>query len=117
MALEYKYKVAFQKECNQLSQMVIGSLQKLATNPTDVTELRKMVQAADTIMGNARFLKDVELERHAAQIVKSFGSITDIRTKIDQYGVVLEQFGRLTAKTGACPKGYEVVNGTCVRIE
>ena len=60
MALEQKYKKAFQSECNVLSQAVLGSLLKLATNPKDHQELSKLVQIADTIMGDARFLEDIE---------------------------------------------------------
>lgn len=110
------YKEAFQKECNQLSLMVLGSLQKLSINPTDRQELSKLVQAADTIMGDARFLQNKELEEQATSIVKSFVRVRDVRKKIDEYSTAYEQFGRLIAHTGACPKGYEIVNGSCVRI-
>lgn len=116
MALDLQYKAVFQKECNQLSLMVLGSLQKLSINPTDRQELSKLVQAADTIIGDARFLQDKELEKQATSIVKSFKKIKDVRKIIDKYSTAYEQFGRLIAHTGACPKGYEIVNGSCVRI-
>lgn len=114
MALEQKYKKAFQSECNTLSQAVLGSLLKLAANPKNKQELSKLVQAADTIMGDARFLEDKKLEQNATDIVKSFTGIGDVRKKIDQFGVAFEQFGLLVGQSGACPKGYILVNGKCV---
>ena len=114
MVLEQKYKKAFQSECNTLSQAVLGSLLKLATNPKDQQELTKLVQAADTIMGDARFLEDKKLEQNATDIVKSFTGTNDVRKKIDQFSIAFEQFGLLVGKSGACPKGYILVNGKCV---
>lgn len=114
MALEQKYKKAFQSECNVLSQAVLGSLLKLAANPKDKQELSKLVQSADTIMGDARFLEDKKLEQTATEIVKSFTGTSDVRKKIDQFGAAFEQFGLLVGQSGACPKGYILVNGKCV---
>ena len=114
MALEQKYTDVFQSECNALSQAVLGSLLKLATNPKDKQELSKLVQSADTIMGDARFLKDKKLEQNATDIVKSFTGTNDVRKKIDQFSIAFEQFGLLVGKSGACPKGYILVNGKCV---
>jgi chemotaxis protein histidine kinase CheA len=114
MALEQKHKEAFQSECNALSQMVLGSLLKLATNPKDEQELSKLIQSADTIMGDARFLEDKKLEQDATDIVKSFTGIHDVRKKIDEFGIAFEQFGLLVGNRGACPSGYILVNGKCV---
>ena len=118
MALEQKYKKAFQSECNVLSQAVLGSLLRLAANPKDKQELSKLVQSADTIMGDARFLEDKKLEQSATDIVKSFTGTGDVRKKIDQFGAAFEQFGLLVGllvgQSGACPKGYILVNGKCV---
>ena len=114
MALEQKYKKAFQSECDVLSQAVLGSLLRLAANPKDQQELSKLVQSADTIMGDARFLEDKELEQNATDIVKSFTGTSDVRKKIDQFGAAFEQFGLLVGQSGACPKGYILVNGKCV---
>lgn len=116
MALERQHQIAFEKECSHLSFMVLGSLQKLASNPTDIEELHNLVQAADTIMGDARFLQDKELEQSATMIVKSFDNIRDVRKRIDEYSTVCNQFGKMIARTGVCPKGYKIVNGTCVLI-
>ncbi len=38
-------------------------------------------------MGDARFLQDKELEQNATTIVKSFTNASDVRKKIDQFGV------------------------------
>jgi hypothetical protein len=109
-----KYKNAFQLECNTLSQAVLDSLLKLATNPKDQLELSNLVQAADVIMGNARFLHDKKLEQNATDIIKSFTGINDVRKKIEEFGIAFEQFGILVGNGGSCPKGYTLVNGKCV---
>lgn len=94
---------------------ILGSLQKLAEKPTNTQELKKLVQAADTVMGAAKFLQDAELEKSATKIVKTFANVGDVRKKIDEYGIAYEQFGRVVANRGACPKGYHLVNGKCIR--
>lgn len=109
-----KYEIAFQKECDFLSNMIIGSLQKLAINPKDTEEMQKMVQTADTIMGGARFLENKELEQTATMIVKSFSNVKDVRKKIDEYSAAFDQFGRMVARTGTCPRGYTIIDGRCV---
>ncbi len=114
MALEQKYKKIFQSECDTLSQAVLGSLLKLAVNPKDKQELSKLVQSADTIMGDARFLEDKKLEQNATMIVKSFTGISDARNKTDEFNLAFEQFGLLVGNRGACPKGYILVNGKCI---
>lgn len=114
MELAQKHKEVFQFECNTLSQAVLGSLLKLAANPRDKQELSKLVQSADTIMGDARFLQDKKLEQNATMIVKSFTGTSDVRKKIDQFGMAIEQFGLLVGQSGACPKGYILVHGKCV---
>ena len=114
MTLTQKHKEVFQSECNTLSQAVLGSLLKLAANPKDKQELSKLIQTADTIMGDARFLEDKKLEQNATYIVKSFTGSHDVRKKIDEFSLAFEQFGLLVGKIGACPKGYILVNGKCV---
>ncbi len=49
-------------------------------------ELSKLVQSADTLIGNARFLQDKKLEQNAQDIVKSFTGVNDVRKKIDEFG-------------------------------
>ena len=114
MELEQKYQEIFRSECNVLSQAVLGSLLKLAENPTDSQELSKLVQSADTIMGGARFLDDKKLEQSATDIVKSFTGTKDVRKKIEKFGAAFEQFGRLVGQSGACPKRYILKDGKCV---
>jgi hypothetical protein len=112
--LSETHKKAFQSECNALSQAVLGSLLKLAEKPKDLEELSKLVQSADTLMGDARFLQDKTLEQNATDIVKSFTRISDVRKKIDEFGTAFEQFGLLVGNNGACPKGYILVDGKCI---
>lgn len=114
MILGEKHKKAFQSECNALSQAVLGSLLKLAANPKDIKELSKLVQSADTLVGNARFLQDKKLEQNAKDIVKSFTGVNDVRKKIDEFGMAFERFGLLVGNRGTCPKGYILVDGKCV---
>lgn len=112
--LSQDHKKIFQSECNTLSQAVLGSLLKLAENPKDQKEVSKLVQSADTLMGNARFMQDEGLEQNATDIVKSFTGIRDIRKKIEEFGVAFEQFGLLVGNNGACPTGYMLIDGKCV---
>ena len=108
------HKKAFQSECSVLSQAVLGSLLKLAENPKDQEELSKLIQSADTIMGNARFIQDEKLEQSSTMIVKSFKGIKDVREKINEFSAAYEQFSLMINHAGACPKGYVLVDGKCV---
>lgn len=108
------HKKAFRSECDVLSLAVLGSLLKLAENPTDQKELSKLVQSADTIMGNARFIQDKKLEQNATDIVESFVGVNDVREKIEKFGIAFEQFGIFVSNQGACPKGYMLVDRKCV---
>ena len=65
-------------------------------------------------MGGARFLEDKELEQNATNIVKSFTNTNDVRNRIEQFGIAIEQFGLLVGNRGSCPKGYILVDGKCV---
>ncbi len=65
-------------------------------------------------MGGARFLDDKRLEQSATDIVKSFTGTSDVRKKIEKFGAAFEQFGLLVGNSGACPKGYVLVDGKCV---
>ncbi|MGY5148035.1 MAG: hypothetical protein ACW9W4_08560 [Candidatus Nitrosopumilus sp. bin_7KS] len=114
MALEEKYSKTFQSECDSLSQAILGSLQKLSKNPKDPKEICNLIQSADTVMGNARFLQNKKLEQNATSIIKSFRGVSDVRKKIEEFGIAVEQFGSLVGSKGACPKGYVLVNGKCV---
>lgn len=114
MTLGEKHRKAFQSEYNDLSQAVLDSLLKLAANPKDLKELSKLVQSADTIMGDARFLQDKKLEQNAKDIVKSFTGVNDVRKKIDEFGMAFERYGYQRVDRGTCPKGYVLVDGKCV---
>lgn len=113
MPLDVRYEKVFRKECGYLSLMVVGSLQKLVKNSGDIKELEKMVQNSDTIIGDARFLEDKELEDAANMVVKTFSDgITEDRF---DYSAALEQFERLVVKnSGTCPIGYKLVGHSCM---
>ena len=84
MSLPQKYEVIFREECDRLSVNLCNSLLHLKENPTDSTEIKNIVQAADTIMGNARFLGNKILEDHATMIVKEFSKVDDVQKRIEQ---------------------------------
>ena len=92
MVLEKKYEKIFQRECDILYAKIIHGLQKLAENPQNIAEITKVVQSADTIIGNARFLENKKLEKIATTIVKSFSYILDIDKGIEEYCNIRDQF-------------------------
>ena len=83
MSLPRKYELLFRGECDRLSSKICDSISKLKQKPDDLIEIKKLVQTADTIMGDARFLEDKTLEDYATMIVKEFSDVDDVR-KIDQ---------------------------------
>ncbi len=94
MALEQKYEKIFRNECDILFAKIIHGLQKLASNQQNVLEIKKIVQSADTIIGNARFLEDKKIEQIAMTIVKSFGYVLDIEKGINEYCDSRDRFDR-----------------------
>lgn len=115
--LTLRQETAFIEEVNLLSQMVIGRLQKLTHNPRDLVEIQKLVQSADTIMGDARFLQDKDLEKKATHIVKSFKEVeVNIKKESQVLSTAYKNFSKLVTD-GTCPKGYKMINGKCIRIE
>lgn len=89
MALELKYETAFRSECDKLTYVILDSVQRLKERPNDTKQIKTLVQAADTMMGNARFLEDKVLESYATTIVNEFTNVRDIRKKIDQLTCVI----------------------------
>jgi chemotaxis protein histidine kinase CheA len=72
MTLAEKYVVLFQNECLELSNIVLDNLQKLTNNPENKDALEKMLQAADTIIGDSRFINNKELEQASTLLVNTF---------------------------------------------
>lgn len=76
--MEDNFKLAFVKECNKLSNSIYQSICRLRNFPDDAEEIDKIVQCADTIIGNAKFLEDKELETKARCLVESIKGLKDI---------------------------------------
>lgn len=83
MSISPKYEVMFRSECDKLTCVILDSIQNLKERPNDTVQIKKLVQAADTMMGDARFLEDKIIESYATMIVKEFTNVTDVRKKID----------------------------------
>ena len=81
--------MAFRSECDKLTYVILDSVQRLKERPRDTQQIKRLVQAADTMMGDARFLEDKVLERYATTIVKDFTNVYDVRKKIDQFTYVI----------------------------
>ena len=76
MALAEKYVILFQNECLELSNIILNNLQKLTINPENKNALEKMLQAADTIIGDTRFINNKELE-HASTLLGNMFNVDD----------------------------------------
>jgi chemotaxis protein histidine kinase CheA len=95
MALAEKYVILFQKECTSLSKTVLKNLENLAKNPQDHQALENMLQAADTIIGDSRFINHKELEQASMLLVKVFNDIEDVSQKSKE----IEFFSKIFTKT------------------
>jgi chemotaxis protein histidine kinase CheA len=84
MALEEKYVRVFRKECVQLSLIILDSLKILSVEPKNKVIIEKMVQSADTIIGDSRFVGDADLEKAAKMIVDSFKGVEDATDKFEE---------------------------------
>ena len=81
MALAEKYVILFQKECSNLSNMVLNNLIRLKMNPKDTDAIEQMLQAADTMIGDSRFIKNKELEQASILLIQTFKEVHDVSQK------------------------------------
>ncbi len=81
MALEEKYVKVFRNECDYLSYVVLDNLRNLSIQPQNTESLKRVVQTADTIIGDSRFVGDKGLENAAKMVVQCFTGINDVRDK------------------------------------
>ena len=95
MALAEKYVILFQKECNSLSKIVLNNLENLSKNPKDKESLEKMLQAADTIIGDSRFINHKELEQASMFLVKTFNNVEDVSQKSKEIELFTEIFTKI----------------------
>ncbi len=70
MALEEKYVKVFRNECDYLSYVVLDNLRNLSIQPQNIESLKRVVQTADTIIGDSRFVGDKALENAAKMVFK-----------------------------------------------
>jgi chemotaxis protein histidine kinase CheA len=81
MALAEKYVILFQKECSNLSNIVLNNLNRLKINPKDTEAIEQMLQAADTMIGDTRFIKNKELEQASILLIQTFKEVHDVSQK------------------------------------
>ena len=96
MALAEKYVILFQKECSELSKIVLNNLHNLAKKPHDKDSLEKMLQAADTIIGDSRFINHKELEQASMLLIKSFNEVEDASHKSKEIEFFTQVFTKIS---------------------
>ncbi len=92
MALAEKYVILFEKECSNLSNIVLNNLIMLRNNPKDIDAIEQMLQAADTMIGDSRFIKNKELEQASMLLVQTFTNTEDVSQKSKEVEFFIENF-------------------------
>ncbi len=95
MALAEKYVILFQKECLDLSKIVLNNLYELKVNPNDNEAIEKMLQVADTMIGDSRFIKNRELEQACLLLVKTFNEVETVSDKSKEVDFFIEIFSKI----------------------
>jgi chemotaxis protein histidine kinase CheA len=95
MALAEKYVIMFQKECSELSVIVLNNLYKLKVNPNDSIAIEKMLQAADTIIGDSRFINQKEFEQASLLLVETFDQVKDVSEKSKEIEFFIDIFTKI----------------------
>ena len=96
MALAEKYVILFQKECLDLSKTVLSNLYSLKVNPNNNEEIEKMLQAADTMIGDSRFIKNSELEQASLLLLKTFNEVENVSDKSKELDFFIEMFTKIS---------------------
>jgi len=96
MALAEKYVILFQKECSDLSNIVLNNLIRLKINPKDTDAIEQMLQAADTMIGDSRFIKNNELEQASILLVQTFQEVEDVSQKSKEVEFFIEIYTKIT---------------------
>ena len=99
MTLLEKHRTMFLEESSRLTRLVLDCLQKLGENPNDCDCIEKMVNIADLIRCNAKFLQDKDLELGAKMIRDFFKGVQDIRERQKEFDLVKRHFRKLCDKT------------------
>ena len=95
MALAEKYMIMFQKECSNLSIIVLNNLHRLKANPKDSIAIEKMLQAADTMIGDSRFINQKEFEQASMLLVKTFNQVEDVTEKSKEIEFFIDIFTKI----------------------
>ena len=95
MALAEKYVILFQNECLDLSRIVLNNLHKLKVNPNDHEGIEKMLQAADTMIGDSRFIKNKEIEQACMLLVKTFNEVENVSNKSKEVDFFIDTFTKI----------------------
>jgi chemotaxis protein histidine kinase CheA len=95
MTLAEKYVVLFQNECLELSNIVLDNLQKLTINSENKDALEKMLQAADTIIGDSRFINNKELEEASTLLVNTFYAAKNVNHKSIELEFFIDVFRKI----------------------
>jgi len=95
MALAEKYVIMFQKECSNLSIIVLNNLYRLKVNPRDSIAIEKMLQAADTMIGDSRFINQKEFEQVSMLLVKTFNQVEDVTEKSKEVEFFIDIFTKI----------------------
>ena len=95
MALAEKYVILFQKECSNLSDIVLNNLIRLKINPRNTDAIEQMLQAADTMIGDSRFIKNKELEQASILLVQTFKDVQDVSQKHKEIEFFIEIFTKI----------------------
>ena len=100
MALAEKYVIMFQKECSNLSIIVLNNLYRLKVNPRDSIAIEKMLQAADTMMGDSRFINQKEFEQASMLLVETFNRDEDVTEKSKEIEFFIDIFTKIIKQLG-----------------
>jgi len=95
MTLAEKYVVLFQNECLELSSIVLDNLHKLTINSENKDALEKILQAADTIIGDSRFINNKELEKASTLLLNTFYADNDVNHKSKELEFFIDVFTKI----------------------
>ena len=98
MDLLENHRNLFLEESFRLTRVVLDCLQKLEENPDDCECIEKMVNTADIIGGDAKFLQDKDLEMAAKMIIDFFKGVQDIRERQKEFDLIKRHFRKFTNK-------------------
>jgi hypothetical protein len=88
------HKRIFQIETGMVAVMIASSLKKLMENPSDKNQIEAVLNYADVLMGDAKFLKDPVLEENAKMIMAFFMKHKENGTRLE-ISLLLDRFREL----------------------